>query len=117
MINKFDNLSVEQTNLVVLKVLSILEEKKYSQLVNWPFEDISLDDLFYQLKNIYSSSILKGEFIKFFLEKINKKKQYSVIEGIFNLIRVFEDLERYEDCIILKDIEDNILLDLQYSRV
>ena len=111
--NKFDRLSVEQSNLIVLKALCILEEKKYSQLANWPFEDISIDDIFYQIQKIYANQKLKENFVKFCLNHIEKKKQYSVIEGILNLLNLFEDLERYEDCIILKNIKDTILLDLQ----
>ena len=111
--NKFDRLSVEQSNLIVLKALCILEEKKYSQLVNWPFEDISIDDLFYQINKTYSNNSLKENFIKFCLNHIENKKQYSVIEGFLNLLYLFENLERYEDCVILKNIKDSILLDLQ----
>ena len=111
--NKFSKLNPEQSNLIILKTLCILEDSKYSQLANWPFEDISIDDIFNHIKYIYSDSIMKGKFIKFCLSHIEKKKQYSVIEGIFNLITLFEDLERYEDCIVLKNIKDSILLDLQ----
>jgi len=111
--NKFDHLTTEQSNLIILKALCILEEKKYSQLANWPFEDISIDDIFNQIQYVYSDSMIKDKFIKFCLSHIEKKKQYSVIEGMFNLIMLFEDLERYEDCIVLKNIKDSILLDLQ----
>ena len=111
--DKFDRLTIEQANLIVLKALCILEEKKYSQLANWPFEDISIEDIFYQIKKIYSNQSLKDRFVKFCLNHIEKKKRYSVIEGILNLIKLFEDLERYEDCIVLKNIKDSILLDLQ----
>ncbi len=111
--NKFDRLSVEQSNLIVLKALCILEEKKYSQLANWPFEDISIDDIFYQIKKIYFSNSLKERFVKFCLNHIEKKKQYSVIEGILNFTILFEDLERYEDCVVLKNIKDSILIDLE----
>tara|TARA_B100001250_G_C19756060_1_gene770147 strand:- start:1151 stop:1501 length:351 start_codon:yes stop_codon:yes gene_type:complete len=111
--NKFDHLTAEQSNLIILKALCILEEKKYSQLANWPFEDISIDDVFNHIKYIYSDLVIKDKFIKFCLSHIEKKKQYSLIEGIFNLITLFEDLERYEDCIVLKNIKDSILLDLQ----
>ena len=55
--NKFHNLTREQSNLIILKVLSILEEKKYSQLVNWPFEDISIDDIFNHIKYISSFTL------------------------------------------------------------
>ena len=111
--DKLNHLTVEQSNLIVLKALCILEDKKYSQLANWPFEDISLDDIFNQIKNIYGSLELKDNFVQFCLNHIEKKKQYSVIEGLINLINLFEDLERYEDCIVLKNIKDSILLDLQ----
>lgn len=110
---QLENLTIEQSNLIVLKALCILEDKKYSQLANWPFEDISLDDIFNQIKNIYSSLDLKDNFVQFCLNHIEKKKQYSVIEGIINLTNLFEELERYEDCIVLKNIKDTILLDLQ----
>ena len=113
MSNDFSKLNPEQSNLIILKTLCILEDKKYSQLDNWPFEDISVDDIFNQIKNIYSDSLLKSKFIKFCLIHIEKKKQYSVIEGILNMIMLFEELERYEDCIVLKNIKDSILLDLQ----
>tara|TARA_Y100001968_G_scaffold330052_1_gene380864 strand:+ start:463 stop:816 length:354 start_codon:yes stop_codon:yes gene_type:complete len=113
MINdKFNNLTIEQSNLILLKALCILEEKKYSQLVNWPFEDISIDDIFHQIHAVYFDQNLKQAFIKFCLNHIEKKKQYSVIEGICNLLILFEELERYEDCIILKNIKNSILLDL-----
>ena len=112
---KLNNLTPEQGNLVVLKVLCILEDKKYQNVHYWPFEDISVDDLFLQINKIYSSRELKARFIKFCLDHIEKKKQYAVIEGFFNLILLFESLERYEDCIILKNIKDSILLDLKYS--
>ena len=56
---------------------------------------------------------LKENFVKFCLNHIEKKKQYSVIEGILHMIILFEELERYEDCIVLKNIKDSILLDLQ----
>jgi len=114
--HKLDKLTVEQANLIVLKVLCILEDKKYSQLANWPFEDISVDDLFYQINKMYSNNSLKENFVKFCLNHIEKKKQYSVIEGILNLLQLFEDLERYEDCIVLKNIKDSILLDLQQVK-
>jgi len=113
MSNKFDKLSEEQSNLIILKTLCILEEKKYSKLDNWPFEDISIDDIFNRIKYMYSDSSIKKNFIRFCLIHIEKKKQYSLIEGIFNLITLFEELERYEDCIVLKNIKDSILLDLQ----
>ena len=116
MMHKLDKLTVEQANLIVLKVLCILEDKKYSQLANWPFEDISVDDLFYQINKMYSNNSLKENFVKFCLNHIEKKKQYSVIEGILNLLQLFEDLERYEDCIVLKNIKDSILLDLQQVK-
>tara|TARA_B100001250_G_scaffold414504_1_gene453367 strand:+ start:6146 stop:6496 length:351 start_codon:yes stop_codon:yes gene_type:complete len=111
--NRFNNLTTEQSNLIILKTLCILEERKYSQFVNWPFEDISINDIFNQINKIYSDSSIKDKFIRFCLTHIEKKKQYSVIEGILNLILLFEELERYEDCIILKNIKDSILLDLQ----
>ena len=111
--NKFNNLTTEQSNLILLKVLCILEEKKYSQLVNWPFEDISIDDIFSQIHTIYSSLNLRESFVKFCSRHIEQKKQYSVVEGICNLLMLFEELERYEDCIILKNIKNNILLDMQ----
>ena len=110
---QLENLTIEQSNLIVLKALCILEDKKYSQLANWPFEDIFLDDIFNHIKNIYSSLELKDNFVHFCLNHIEKKKQYSVIEGIINLTNLFEELERYEDCIVLKNIKDTILLDLQ----
>ena len=115
MTNKFKNLTQEQSNLVVLKVLCILEDKSYRSLYAWPFEDISIDDLFEHMQKTYSDKFLKADFVKFCLDHIEKKKQYSLIEGLFNLIVIFEDLERYEDCIVLKNIKDTILLDLQYS--
>ena len=112
--NKFDSLTIEQSNLIILKTLCILDDNRYSQLVNWPFEDISIDDLFAQIKVIYSNLKLREEFIDFCLDYIrDNKKRYSIIEGIINMITLFENLERYEDCIILKNIKDNILLDLQ----
>jgi len=111
----FENLSEEQANLVVLKVLCILEDEKYRKINNWPFEDISMDDLFKQVQKVYSDNNLKHNFIKFCLNHIEKKKQYSLIEGFFNLILLFEYLERYEDCIVLKNIKDEILIDMQYS--
>ena len=113
--NKFNNLSEEQANLVVLKVLCILEDDHYKKPYNWPFEDISIDDFFNQINKVYSNSELKKKFVNFCLNHIASKKQYSLIEGFFNLIFIFEDLERYEDCIILKNIKDSILLDLKYS--
>ena len=115
MTSNFKKLSQEQSNLVVLKVLCILEDKRYRSLCEWPFEDISIDDLFDYMKETYSDNSLKDGFVQFCLSHIEKKKQYSLIEGFFNLIAIFEELERYEDCIILKNIKDTILLDLQYS--
>ena len=114
MANKFDSLTIEQSNLIVLKTLCILDDNRYSQLVNWPFEDISINDFFTQIKVIHSSLTLREKFINFCLDYIrDNKKKYSIIEGIINMITLFENLERYEDCIILKNIKDNILLDLQ----
>ena len=110
----FDNLSEEQANLVVLKVLCILEDEKYRKIHNWPFEDISINDLFKQVQRVYSDNNLKNNFIQFCLNHIEKKKQYSVIEGFFNLILLFEELERYEQCIVLKNIKDQILIDLHH---
>ena len=46
MANKFDSLTIEQSNLIVLKTLCILDDNRYSQLANWPFEDISINDFF-----------------------------------------------------------------------
>tara|TARA_B100000427_G_scaffold325121_1_gene331428 strand:+ start:1707 stop:2057 length:351 start_codon:yes stop_codon:yes gene_type:complete len=114
MANKFDSLTIEQSNLIVLKTLCILDDNRYSQLANWPFEDISINDLFAHIKVIHSSLTLRENFINFCLDHIrDNKKRYSIIEGIMNMITLFENLERYEDCIILKNIKDNILLDLQ----
>tara|TARA_Y100000589_G_scaffold112812_1_gene107226 strand:+ start:809 stop:1156 length:348 start_codon:yes stop_codon:yes gene_type:complete len=115
MTNKFDNLSDEQSNLVVLKVLCILEDKSYCNIYNWPLEDISIDDLYNQINKVHSDKLLNKKFIDFCSSHIEAKKQYSLIEGLFNLIKIFEELERYEDCIVLKNIKDNILLELQYS--
>ena len=111
----FENLNEEQCNLVVLKILCILEDTKYRNIYNWPFDDISIDDLFDQIKKVHSDKYLSKNFIKFCLNHIEKKKQYSLIEGFFNLILLFEYLERYEDCIVLKNIKDEILIDMQYS--
>ena len=112
--NKFDHLTIEQSNLIVLKTLCILDDSRYSQLAKWPFEDISINDLFAQIKAINSNLNLRENFINFCLNHItNSQKRYSVIEGIINMITLFENLERYEDCIVLKNIKDNILLDLQ----
>ena len=116
MINKFKNLSSEQSNLVILKVLCIIEDKSYCKIQNWPFEDITIDDLASQINKIYSNKDLKKRFIDFCLIHIEKKKQYSLIEGLFNLITIFEELERYEECIVLKNIKDYILLDLQHAK-
>ena len=113
MSQKLHDLTLEQSNLIILKVLCILEDVKYSQLINWPFEDLSLDDIFNQIKKIYGDNNRKAAFISFCLSHIERKKQYSLIEGMLNLIKLFENLERYEDCIILKNIKDTILLDLQ----
>ena len=110
----FNNLSEEQANLVILKVLCILEDDQYKQIYNWPFEDISIDDIFDQIYKVYSDNILKKKFVSFCLKHIETKKKYSLIEGFFNLIYIYESLERYEDCIILKNIKDGILLDLKY---
>jgi len=112
--NKFDDLTIEQSNSIVLKTLCILDDNRYSQLANWPFEDISVNDLFAQIKAIHSNLTLREKFINSCLDHIgDSKKRYSVIEGIMNMITLFENLERYEDCIVLKNIKDNILLDLQ----
>lgn len=115
MSKKFHNLSEEQANLVVLKVLCILEDEQYKKLFNWPFEDISIDDLFNQINKVYADRKLKKRFVDFCLNHIATKKQYSLIEGFFNLICIFEDLEKYEECIVLKNIKDSILLDLKHS--
>ena len=111
----FDKLNEEQGNLVVLKILCILEDTKYRKIYNWPFDDISIDDLYNQIKKVYSDVSLNENFIKFCLTHIEKKKQYSVIEGFFNLILLFEEQERYEQCIVLKNIKDQILIDLHHS--
>ena len=74
--NKFENLSGEQSNLVVLKVLCTLEDKRYRKIYNWPFKDISIDNLFQHIKKTYSSNLLKKNFIEFCLNHIEKKKQY-----------------------------------------
>ena len=111
----FDKLTQEQSNLVVLKVLCILEDEKYRIPLEWPFEDISVEDILMQIKKVYSDVKLKDSFVKFCLNHIEKKKQFSLIEGFFNLIYLFENLERYEDCIILKKIKDKILVDLKVS--
>jgi len=110
---KIKNLTIEQSNLILLKALCFLEEKKYSQLANWPFEDISIDDILCQIHNIYSNLYLKEVFLTFCLNHTEKKKQYSVIKGICNLLILFEELERYEDCAVLKNIKNSILLDMQ----
>ncbi|MBF26072.1 MAG: hypothetical protein CMP49_06145 [Flavobacteriales bacterium] len=108
-----DSLNTESVNLFLLKALCILEGKKYSQLASWPFEDISIDDIFVQIRKICSSNLLIEEFVTFCIKHIKTKNKYSVIEGLLNYIRLFEELERYEDCIILKKLRDNILLNLQ----
>ena len=58
--NKFNHLTTEQSNLIILKALCILEEKKYSQLANWPFEDISIDDIFNQIQSFDWISLIVG---------------------------------------------------------
>ena len=112
----FNNLSEEQSNLIILKVLCILEDKKYRNLHKWPFKDVSVDDIFDIINKIYSNKLLKDNFVKFCLNNIESKKQYSLIEGFFNLIYMYENLEKYENCIVLKNIKDSILLDLQFSK-
>ena len=107
------SLTLEEYSQFFLRMLSILGEEKYSQLVYWPFEDISIDDLSLQFYKVQNDVLLKKSFIKYALLHINKKKNYLIIEGFLNLIQIFEYLERYEDCIILKDIKDSILIDLK----
>ena len=112
MVEKVNHLDTGPANLFILKVLSILSDRRYSQLVYWPFENISLDALCFEIIKINQDYILKKDFIKFCLQYMQKKKHYSIIEGIINLMRLCEELERYEDCIVLKEIKDDILLDL-----
>lgn len=107
-----DTLTEKQSSLIILKTLCVLGDSKYSQLACWPFEDITINDLFFQIKKMYSNITLREKFIKFCLRDIGKKKRYSIIDGILNLLNLFESLERYEDCIILKNLKDSILLDL-----
>ena len=107
------SLTLEEYNQFFLRMLSVLGEEKYSQLAYWPFEDISIDELSLQFYKFQNDEILKKSFVKYAHIHINKKKNYLIIEGFLNLIKIFESLERYEDCVILKAIKDSILIDLK----
>ena len=109
--NMLDHLTVQESYLVATKTLSILGNLDCSQMAEWPFEDLSLNDLFFQIEKIYSNVDLKKDFIEFCVSEIKTKNSYLIVEGFFRLLKLFESLERYEDCVILKDIKDSLLLD------
>ena len=107
-----DNLTMQESHLVVTKTLSVLGNLECTQMAEWPFEDLSLNDLFFKIEKIYSNADLKKGFIEFCVSEIKNKNSYLIIEGFFRVLKLFESLERYEDCVILKDIKDSVLLDV-----
>ena len=111
-----NKLSINKANILVLKLLSIIKEYHYIDFINWSYEDVSVEDLYMYIKKTHSNVDLKENFVLFFLEYTESKKQYDVIEGFFSLIKFFEKNERYEDCIVLKGLQDILLLDLQLSN-
>ena len=44
-------------------------------------------------------------------KKINQNK-YKIMEGFFELIYFFEEIEEYEKCATLKKVKDSLLIDL-----
>ena len=42
----------------------------------------------------------------------SKKRKYKIMEGFFELIYYFEEIEEYEKCAILKKVKDSLLIDL-----
>ena len=65
-------------------------------------------------RHVHALSIVCNDDGEVYDITIDRKDFFHTLKQ--NLI-TYEEEERYEDCIILKDIKDNILLDLQYSRV
>ena len=110
--NMLDHLTMQESNLVVTKTLRVLGKLECSQMAEWPFEDLSLNDFFFQIQKIYSNVNLRKDFIEFCVSEIKTKNSYLIIKGFFRLLKLCESLERYEDCVILKDIKDSVLLDV-----
>tara|TARA_B100000965_G_C19551202_1_gene740119 strand:- start:886 stop:1248 length:363 start_codon:yes stop_codon:yes gene_type:complete len=110
------NISSKQANVIILEILSLIKDFGQIEYINWPYEDLSVDDIFRYLKMMYYDEFLKNDFIKHFINELNKKKQYSTIEGFFSLIKYFEHEERYEDCLLLKNIKDHLLYDMESSH-
>ena len=69
----------------------------------------------------FSTAKLMAEGIGIPAESVSLKSEMylsgplKLLEIVASVIFILEDLERYEDCLILKNIKDRILLDLHYS--
>jgi len=85
---RFENLSEEHSNAIIIKVLTVLEDKKYLDLNIWPFKDVSVDDVFNLIHTIYNSKLLIDNFVKCCLNNIESEKKYSLIDGLINLIYI-----------------------------
>ncbi|MAQ31942.1 MAG: hypothetical protein CMD26_04355 [Flavobacteriales bacterium] len=107
-----DHLTAQKSSLVVISVLNVLGNLECSRMADWPFEDLSLSEFVLQVQKIYSNIDLKNDLIQCCVNEIKNKNSYLIIEGGFRLLKLLESLERYEDCIILKDIKDSVLLDV-----
>ena len=108
-------ISSEKANIIILQVLTLVKDYSHIDYQNWPYDDLSVNDIFNYLRIMYDDPFLKNEFITYFTKKLDKKKQFKSIEGFFSLIKFFEYEERYEDCVILKNLKDNLLFDMELS--
>ena len=101
-----NNLTKEETNGFVLRVLSILK-KDYSE---------KKEDLYHilckKISEINEDDTRRNLFSTRFKELKKKEYKNNIIEGLFELISFFENKEEYEICAMLKKVKDNLLMDL-----
>ena len=105
-----NNLGEKELNEFVFQCLSLLTQKSNDKKINQ--NDQLINVLFQKISEINQSIERKLLLSESFRKISNKKNKYKIMEGFFELIYFFEEIEEYEKCATLKKVKDNLLIDL-----
>ena len=104
-----NNLGEKELNEFVFQCLSLLTQKSNDKKINQ--NDQLINVLFQKISEI-NQSIERKLLLSESLEKYLIKNKYKIMEGFFELIYFFEEIEEYEKCATLKKVKDSLLIDL-----
>ena len=105
-----NNLGEKELNEFVLQCLSLLNNNLNDKKSNQ--SDELIDVLFQKINEINQSIERILQLSESFRKVSSKKRKYKIMEGFFQLIYYFEEIEEYEKCAILKKVKDSLLIDL-----